>query len=320
MKVRFWGVRGSIGSPLRGATLRDKVRRILNFATPGDVLDEAAVERYLDSLPFSLLETYGGNTTCLELRSKNNDLIIIDAGTGLRELGNRMLIEDGFMKGQGRCHMVFTHSHWDHIQGLPFFAPFYIPGNHFTIHAISDQIEDRLRYQFSDRHFPVSWDYMQATREFRQHDETDVWSLYGIQISQKAVRHPGGSYSYRFEEDGKVFVFGTDAEFKLDDMDGIEDYLHYFQGADVLVFDTQYTFEEQLQKIDWGHSSASIATDIALKAGVKKLVLFHHDPSYDDDKLDEVYLRAVRYKEMMDHDHAAKLEIIMAYEGLELDL
>lgn len=320
MKVRFWGVRGSISAPIRGAAVRDKVRRILNFATPGDVLDEASVERFLKGLPFSLLETYGANTTCLELRSKNNDLIIIDAGTGLRELGNRMLVEDQFVHGKGRCDMIFTHSHWDHIQGLPFFAPFYIPGNQFTIHAVSDDIEGRLRYQFSERHFPVSWDFMQATRLFRQHEEDERWSLHGIQISQKPVRHPGGSFSYRFEEDGKVFIIGTDAEFKLDDMDNIEDYLAYFRGADVLVFDTQYTFEEQLQKIDWGHSSASIATDIALKAGVKKLVLFHHDPSYDDDKLDEVYLRAVRYKEMMDHDHSSSLEVIMAHEGLEIEL
>jgi phosphoribosyl 1,2-cyclic phosphodiesterase len=320
MKVRFWGVRGSIGSPLKGHTIRQKVRKILGYAAPGDVLDDAAIDRFLDSLPFSLLHTYGGNTTCLELRSKNNDLIIVDAGTGLRELGNKILIEDDYLHGKGECHMLFTHSHWDHIQGLPFFAPFYIPGNVFHIHAISDNIEERLRYQHSERHFPVGFDALQAKKTFTQHEENEQWSLYGVQIRQKSVRHPGGSYSFRFEEGGKTLIFGTDAEFKLEDMDGIDEYLDYFRGADVLIFDTQYTFEEQLQKIDWGHSSASIATDIALKANVKKLVLFHHDPSYDDEKLDEVYLRAVRYKEMMDHNRDSGLEIIMAYEGLEIEL
>lgn len=101
-------------------------------------------------------------------------------------------------------------------------------------------------------------------------------------------------------------------------MENIQDYLNYFRGADVLVFDTQYTFEESLQKIDWGHSSASIATDIALRANVKRLVMFHHDPSYDDEKLDAVYLRALKYKEMFDPHN--RLEIIMAYEGLELEV
>ena len=312
MKVKFWGVRGSIGTPIIGTAVREKVRKILGYAAPGDVLDESSIDRFLDSLPFSLLHTYGGNTTCLELRTKNNELVIVDAGTGLRDLGNKILVEDNFLQGRGECHMIFTHSHWDHIQGIPFFKPLYIP--------LSEDIEGRLRYQHSERHFPVPFDGLLASKEFIQHQENEAWNVYNLRITQKALRHPGGSYSYRFEEDGKVLIFGTDAEFKLEDMDSIDEYLEYFRDADVLIFDTQYTFEEQLQRIDWGHSSASIATDIALKSGVKKLVLFHHDPSYDDEKLDEVYLRAVRYKEMMDMHSESNLEIVMAYEGLEIEL
>ena len=319
MKVKFWGVRGSIATPIKGNAIEDKIRKILTFATPADLLDENSINRFLRSLPFSLRETYGGNTTCLELRSKNNDLIIVDAGTGLRELGVQML-SNGFGDGTGVYPMIFTHSHWDHIQGLPFFIPFYIEGNEFHIHAISENIEDRLRYQHSDRHFPVAFDGMVAKKSYFQHQVDEKWQLFDINITQKPLRHPGTSYSYRFEEDGKVLIFGTDAEFKIEDMDDIESYLEYFSNADVLIFDTQYTFEEQLQRIDWGHSSASIATDIALKSGVKKLVLFHHDPSYDDEKLDEVFMRALRYKEMMDRDRNSDLEIIMAYEGLEIEI
>ncbi len=317
MKLRFWGVRGSIGSAIRGGSIREKVKKILTFASPGDVLDQESIDRFLKTLPFSMLHTYGGNTTCLEVRSKEDEVIILDAGTGIRDLGNKLLHE-GFLQGKGKASFIFTHTHWDHIQGLPFFGPFYIPGNHFTIHGVPDDMEGRLRYQHSERHFPVGFDDMRANRTFVQHRLDDTYEVSGIKISHKSMRHPGNSYAVRMEEDGKVLIFGSDAEFKLDDMDNIDDYLTFFQDADVLVFDTQYTFEEQLQKIDWGHSSASIATDIAMKANVKKLVLFHHDPSYDDEKLDDVFLRALRYREMMDPEKTSRLEIVMAYEGLEI--
>ena len=321
MKVTFWGVRGSIATPIRAQAVNSKIRKILEYASPADVLDEASIDRFLRSLPFSLKETYGGNTTCLELRTATNELVIIDAGTGIRELGNKLLGE-GYMDGEGVGTMLFTHSHWDHIQGIPFFVPFYIPGNRFNIHAISEEFEERLRYQHSDRHFPIPFEGMLASRSYIQHQVGEAFKLHSLEVTSRAVRHPGNSYSYRFEEDGRVLIFCTDAEFKVEDMDNIEEYLEYFHEADVLIFDTQYTFEEQLQKIDWGHSSASIATDIALKAGVKKLVLFHHDPSYDDEKLDEVYLRALRYKEMVEGSSVggSDLDIVMAYEGLEIEV
>jgi phosphoribosyl 1,2-cyclic phosphodiesterase len=317
MKVKFWGVRGSIPSPIRGDTIRNKIKRILTLASPSDILDEDSVERFLRSLPFSLTHTYGGNTTCLEIRSKSNDLLIIDAGTGLRDLGNHLLAE-GFASGKGECHFLFTHSHWDHIQGFPFFVPAYIEGNTFHIHAISDDFERRMRYQHNFEHFPVTFEGLQAKKVFHQHRPDETWQLYGINISAHPLRHPGGSWSYRLEEDGRVLIFASDAEFRVDQMENLDASLDYFRNADILIFDTQYTFEEQLQKIDWGHSSASIATDIAMKAGVKRLVLFHHDPSYSDEKLDEVYMRALRYREMMDVDGRNDLEIYIAYEGLEL--
>lgn len=319
MKVKFWGVRGSIASPLRGEQVRAKIKKVLTYASPGDVLDDESIERFMNSLPFSVAHTYGSNTTCLEIRNKKDDLFIIDAGTGIRSLGYQLL-KEGYEEGKGKATMLFTHTHWDHIQGLPFFVPFFIPGNEFEIHAVSDHIDERLAYQHSPKHFPVTFDGMLATKSFVQHNEEDRWDKHGLSISQKGMRHPGNSYSYRFEEDGKVLIFGSDAEFKLEDMDIIEKYIDYFQDADVLIFDTQYTFEEQLQRIDWGHSSASIATDIALKANVKKLVLFHHDPAYTDEKLDEVYLRSLRYREMMDPHNRSRLEIVVAYEGLEIEL
>ncbi|MCB1160312.1 MAG: MBL fold metallo-hydrolase [Leptospiraceae bacterium] len=318
MKVKFWGVRGSIAAPLTATAIKKKIKRILSLAKPSDIQSETSIDRFLESLSFSTRSTFGANTTCVELRDKDENVIIIDGGTGLRELGNSLLGK-GFLEGKGFAHWLFTHSHWDHIQGVPFFVPLYIPGNHFEFFTCVPGMEDRLRYQQNEKHFPVPYEGFNATRNFTYMQEGQLYKLgENITVASKAVRHPGGSFSYKFIEEGKSFIFCSDAEFNIDEMENIESYIEYFQDADVLVFDTQYTFEESLNKIDWGHSSASIATDIALKAGVKKLVMFHHDPSYDDEKLDTVYLRALNYKHMFDRNN--ELEIIMAYEGLVLDI
>jgi phosphoribosyl 1,2-cyclic phosphodiesterase len=318
MKVKFWGVRGSIPAPLNGSYVKKKIKKVLSLARPSDIQSEESIQKFLDSLAFSTTSTYGSNTTCVEIRDQDDALIILDAGTGLRELGNQLLGK-GFLEGKGKAYWVFTHSHWDHIQGVPFFVPFLLPGNQFEIYSSIDDMEGRLRYQQNERHFPVTYEGFRSTRSFHYMNEGQFYKLgNNITVCSKAVRHPGGSYSYKFIENGKTFIFCSDAEFNIDEMENIDSYISYFRGADVLVFDTQYTFEESLNKIDWGHSSASIATDIALKAGVKKLIMFHHDPAYDDEKLDTVFLRALNYKQMFDRNN--ELEIVMAYEGLTLDL
>ncbi len=317
MLIRFWGVRGSIASPILNKNIRLKIEKILALAKPSDIQSPETINQFLETLNFSVLNTYGGNTTCIEIRDTENNLFIIDGGTGLRELGNHILGE-GYLQGKGKANWIFTHSHWDHMQGIPFFVPLYIPGNQFDFYSSVEDMEDRIKYQHRNTHFPVPYETFSATKKFNFIPEGEIFTIGKMDILSQSVRHPGGSYSYKFKEEGKTFIFCSDAEFNIDEMENIDLYIEYFRGADVLVFDTQYTFDESLKKIDWGHSSASIATDIALKAGVKKLVMFHHDPSYDDEKLDAVYLRALNYKEMFDKSQS--LDIVMAYEGLTIEI
>ena len=322
MKLRLWGVRGSIATPLSGEQVIEKIRATLSLAQAKDLANEASIEHFIGTLPASIKASYGGNTTCVELRSKNNDIIIIDAGTGIRALGRKLLEED-FQEGKGECHILFTHTHWDHIQGFPFFEPLYIAGNKIHIHGIHSKIENRLRYQHNPKFFPVNFDMIPATKRFYQHKEQEMWNLADISITQKALKHPGISYSYRFEENGKVIIFSSDAEFTISNksVDSFYPYIKFFKDADILIFDTQYTFEDQIQKIDWGHSSAMVGVDIALEANVKHLILFHHDPSYDDEKLDQVLLRTIEYMNLYSFRKARKetMKISIAYEGMEFN-
>jgi len=319
MQAKFWGVRGSIATAIEKDAVRRKLERALTAATPADIIDPQNIGSFIDSMPFSVKGTIGGNTTCVELRSSKNELIIIDGGTGLARLGQTLMTDAAFRNGT-TIHMFLTHTHWDHIQGIMFFGPFFVPGNTVHFYSSVEDLHDRLRYQTPPTHFPITFDDLPVKKEFHYFEPGELFNLSNMTVTSKAIRHPGTAYSYKFIENAtrKSFVFCSDAEFNLEVMDDIVQYIEYFRDSDILVFDTQYTFEESLQKIDWGHSSAAIATDIAIKSNVKKLLLFHHDPSYDDEKMDAVILQAMKYKEMVaPHNH---LEIETAYEGLVLDL
>ncbi len=316
MKVRFWGVRGSIPSPLAPEMVESKIKEALRLARVSDILSEQSIHDFVASLPRSIQSTYGSNTTCLEIRGADNELMIIDGGTGIRMLGNSLMQQE-FGQGKGEAYVYMSHTHWDHVQGIPFFVPMFIPGNHFRFISAYADIENRLVYQQVKSHFPVTLEDMAAKREFLIIKEGQTYqTLGGLHYRVKRMIHPGGSYSIRVEENGSSIVFCSDAEFNIHTIENIDQYRPFFENADVLIFDTQYTFGESLQKIDWGHSNSSIAIDIATRFGVKKLVLFHYDPSYSDQILDELHIKAMRYRDM--NPHARKLDILTAYEGLEI--
>lgn len=318
MKIKLYGVRGSIPTPLSNSHIEDKIRKALSLATPGDISSEESIDLFIKKLPDSLKGTYGGNTTCLLVTSGSDEMIIIDAGSGLKSL-SRELMKTEFAKGQGFANILLTHTHWDHIQGIPFFVPFYIKGNRFNFYSPMENILERIKYQQPDTHFPVNFDYFSATKNVYQLEPEQDFFLNDMRIINKKMPHPGGAFGYRFEENGRSFVYTSDCEFNIDAIDSIDSFRDFFLNADVAVFDTQYTFEESLNKIDYGHSSASIAIDIAGKFGVKKLVLFHHEPDYSDEKLDAVLSNARIYLDM-NKRKVGDLIVEIAYEGMEFIL
>lgn len=315
MKIRIWGARGSIPAPLTPAEVREKIIVALQGAAEVDLRDPIALRSYVDGLSYLAQGTAGGNTACVELQA-GQDILIIDAGSGIRLLGEELMAGPCGL-GQGVIHLFFSHTHWDHIQGLPFFRPAFIRGNRINVYSLHD-IAPTLTGQMRPATFPVSLDYLQATLRFIPLHEGQNVVIGRTHVTNLRLPHPGRAYAFRFEHEGSVFVYASDAEYKQLDESSLQPYLRFYTGADVLVFDAQFSLRDAFLKEDWGHSSALIGADLARRAGVRRLVLFHHDPSSSDADLAEMWRQTVAYAD--EQDSEATLEVVLGREGLEIDL
>ena len=262
-------------------------------------------------VPGPATATIGGNTSCVEVRC-GESILVFDGGTGLRGLGNQLLKQMPVT-----VHLFFSHVHWDHIQGFPFFAPAFVPGN--TIHMyggrnVAGTVETALAGQMESPNFPVVLKDLPSRLVFHDMKEDEPMEIDGaIRITPTSGNHPGGVLVYRVEYRGKTLVYATDTEhYALPDPKLVK----AAQGADVLIYDSQYTPEEYAgtngasAKTGWGHSTFEAAIQLAEAAGVKKYVLYHHDPGQDD--------AAVREKER--RAKAIFPDSIAAFEGLTIDL
>ena len=317
MKVKMWGVRGSVPTPLLGDQVEHKIRLALKLAEPGDIVSDKAIDLFVEKLPNFVKNTYGGNTTCVELVTNSGDILVFDCGSGLVNLG-KTLMQGEFSKGLGTVNLFISHTHWDHIHGVPFFSPIYVKGNTLNFYSLYDDLKKRFEYQQTPLFFPIELDAMQANKNFFEIRDDETFYLNDVSVYAKKMPHPGGSCAYRIEHDGKSFVFTGDCEFRLDAFKELDQYEKLFQNADVVVFDAQYVFDDFMNRLDWGHSSASVALDIAGKFNIKQLILFHHDPSYSDEKLDSILSSAIMYKNA-NNDKIKNVEIEMAYEGMVVE-
>jgi phosphoribosyl 1,2-cyclic phosphodiesterase len=233
---------------------------------------------------------YGGNTACLELRYPGAPPVIFDGGSGIRGLG--MALMEEFPEG-GECHIFFTHFHWDHIQGLPYFAPVYHPGWTINFHSACepDVLEGYLTNQMCPPYFPVSMPVARATVTYARVPDTEL-ELYGARFRRFPLQHPNGANGYRIDAGGRSFVLAFDHEHGDEAIDrGI---IEQAAGADILIYDAQYSEAEYAAHQGWGHSTWERAVAVAQAAAVRQLVLFHHDPVHGDDVIASVVEQAVR--------------------------
>ncbi len=242
------------------------------------------------SIPCPGVDTvrYGGNTSCVEMLV-GTERLIFDAGTGIRVLGEALRTEIPLS-----AHLFFSHTHWDHIQGFPFFGPAFVRGNQFQIYGLPTAegvtIQDRLSDQMLHPNFPVPLQIMQGNLQFTDLQAGQSLSLGDIQVETALLNHPGDCLGYRVEWRGRAVVFATDTEHYPDRLD--KALLHLARQADALIMDATYTDEEyyhpQQSKIGWGHSTWQAAVQLAKAAQVKQLILFHHDPAHHDEQLDAI--------------------------------
>ncbi|MBW1700181.1 MAG: MBL fold metallo-hydrolase [Deltaproteobacteria bacterium] len=230
---------------------------------------------------------YGGDTTCVEIRTKENDIIIVDAGTGIRRLGNQLVAEGIF-----RYHFIFTHAHWDHLMGFPFFKPLYFRKAELQMHRCpfhSKFVETVLSKVMAPPNFPVKYSNVKAKISYEPACP-ETFQIGSIMVTPIPLSHPNGGSGYKFEEDGKSFVFLTDNELGYVHPGGASrsEYLDFSAGADLLIHDGEYNDEEYEKHIEWGHSTYMDALDLALKAGAKKLGLFHINQERFDLEMDMI--------------------------------
>lgn len=317
MKAVIWGCRGSLPATVNADIIRSKIKKSLEAVQDNDISTPEAIDSFIDTrLPFSVRGGYGTNTTCVEIRtdSPTPEFLVIDCGTGLRDFG-AYLMQNGLMPA--KIHILMSHLHWDHMQGFPFFVPAYIPDNQIEIYSYHTGLESAFKGQQSPPYFPVPMEAMQADIRFHELDEADTVDILGFEIDHIAQRHPGISYGYRLERAGKCVVFSSDSEHKSDAYQDGYPFVDFFHNADLLIFDAQYTLTESVySKEDWGHSSNIMGVELAMRAGVKHLCMFHSEPTTGDDQLEYIEKSTKRYAEL--HDKSYSLKVSMAYDGMEI--
>ncbi len=323
MKIRIWGARGSIPAPMTTAELRERLRETLQRSQGVNLSDPAALNRFIERLPPSLNTIVSGNTTCVELRI-NNRLFILDMGSGIRMLGKE-LMQTEFSRGVGIAHLFMSHTHWDHVEGFPFFTPAYVSGNILHFHSPFPDLEWRLRQVMRHPFFPVDLDYPQAVRTYHVLESGQKHEIEGVTVEILELHHPGGSFAYRFTFNNKIFVYATDGEYQNMEHEHTAPYEAFFKDADVLIFDAQYDFTEAItNKADWGHSTPKIGAELAWRAGVKRLVLTHHDPDSHAqhlwNKVDDAD-HHLRYRASRSgNGHTQPVEVLLAHEGLTIEI
>lgn len=323
MKVKLHGVRGSNPISVTPARVEEVSKFIWEFTRKKNFTNWKAVKRALEKEARSRYQVYGGATTCLELKSPLAPLpIFFDAGTGITSASldkSSALNDRAFKEGKGRLALFLSHTHWDHIIGLPTVEQIYTEGNQFNFYGVHKDLSGRLSTLFKDEYFPVPYRVVEKNFEFHQIPLNSSVRLGKLTITHFPQSHPGGSFAYRVDDGKKAFIFATDTSLRNTNKAGMLPGQNFFSDADVIVLDAHFSPEDFVGREDWGHAEIYSAVDFAVRENTKRLYLFHQSPQYNDAQIDVQYKRALKYHEKK-FGKKHKLEIYMTVEGEEIKI
>ena len=324
MKLRFWGTRGSLPVALTAAEVKSKLAQALLLAEGRRFSGLAEAERFAGELPFAVGQTYGGNSSCVEIETQaptaaSHEYLLCDLGSGARPFGNSVIARHG-AGTPNSFHVFMSHLHWDHIMGFPLFTPAFIPGNRIRIYGCHDGMEQAFRRQHGAPSFPVDFSQLGARIEFIKLEPGRAEDIAGLRVTPKKQLHGGDSYGYRFEHAGKTVVYSTDSEHKQERPEETSEFVEFFRDADAVIFDAMYSLADAVSvKQDWGHSSNMVGIELCQLAQARRLVLFHHEPMFSDERIAAVEAESRRL-ERITRESGPPLAVLAAFDGLELDV
>lgn len=279
MRLKFWGVRGSLPAPIMPDKLRFQIEDVLSQFDKLKTANASVTARaFMDSLAPQVAGGYGGNTSCGEATFGKSRLII-DGGSGIRNLSEYLMKAE---PAQTDFHIYLTHFHWDHLIGLPFFVPLYIKGKTVHFYSAHDAPEDALTMLFKKPFFPVPFSVIKPQIQVHKVEPRKPFQIGEITVTPFELDHPDPCWGARVEAGGKALAWAVDTEGTRTGREELGADLPLYTNADLMVFDAQYSFGEALEKINWGHSSGPIGIDLALREKIKRVAFVHHDPSATD--------------------------------------
>jgi phosphoribosyl 1,2-cyclic phosphodiesterase len=327
LKIKIWGARGSLPAPLSPTALQKDIRELfVDFVESREKNSKIIpdIDKFLAKTPRYKLGGYGGHTPCVEVQSSSHR-IIIDGGSGIRPLGAE-LMKGPCGQAEGEVDILFTHFHWDHLIGLPFFIPIFIPNNIINVYAVQPDLEEVFQTLFKKPYFPVPLEKLGAKIVYHRLEPRKPKKFGDMTVTPYQLDHPDPCWGFKIEKNGHVFSHCVDTECTRVSQKELGEDLPLYQGVDTMFFDAQYPLMESIEKLNWGHAAASVGLDIAMREGIRRVVFMHHDPASTNEKIAAAEKQARRYYENQ-LKHARKMKSLLhevewefGYDGMVLEV
>ncbi len=287
MEILIRGVRGSLPTPLQPDEIKKLIVRACVECVNHGFTNEHEIRRYMSTKERAAYGGYGGNTSCVQVTTREQ-MLIIDAGSGIRALGKTT-------KSPCEIHILISHFHWDHLIGLAFFSPIFHPDNVIHMYAVQPELEMAVRTLFRKPFFPVDFKNVGARVMFHQLEPRKMMRLGDIEITPYELDHPDPCWGFKIGHNSRAFAYCVDTEALRTSAKELGPDLPLYQNIDVMIIDAQYSLTEAATRINWGHSAATIGLDIAMREKIKKVFFVHYDPNASDEAISEIERQTQEY-------------------------